>query len=173
MRVVIWGAPCSGKTSYVKRHAKPGDLVFDYDALYQAISFLPSKIRSPGLKSVMFELSDAVHEIIEKHPELDAWIITATKDKARAESLVKRFNATLVYLEINREEAHERCDKDNRPEIWRSYIDEWFDSQTGETVNITKAKELIESGDLVSKIWKAANSEIFRKKAGEHGEEII
>ena len=166
MRTVIWGSPCSGKTTYVKDNAKPGDLVFDYDALYEAISFLPSKTRSPGLKSVMFELSDAVYEVIEKHPELDAWIITATKDKARVESLVKRFDATLVYLEIDREEAHERCDKDSRPETWHSFIDEWFDAQTGEKVSIAKAQELAESGDLISKVWKAANSEIFKKKAG-------
>lgn len=164
MRVIIWGAPCSGKTTYVKEHAKPGDLVFDYDALYEAISFLPSKTRSPGLRSVMFELSDAVYGIIEKHPELDAWIITATKDKAKIESFVTKLGATVVYLETTREEAHERCNTDGRPEIWHSYIDQWFDNKTGEMVNITKAQELIESGDLISKMWKAANSEIFERR---------
>lgn len=30
-RIVIWGPPDSGKTTYAQQHAQPGDLVWDFD----------------------------------------------------------------------------------------------------------------------------------------------
>lgn len=35
---VITGAPASGKSTYVREHAKPGAIVIDYDALAQALT---------------------------------------------------------------------------------------------------------------------------------------
>ena len=37
MRTVVWGPPCSGKTTYVKAHFKAGDVICDFDPLYQAL----------------------------------------------------------------------------------------------------------------------------------------
>lgn len=37
--VVVYGQARSGKTTYVKNHIKDNDIVYDYDALFSAISF--------------------------------------------------------------------------------------------------------------------------------------
>lgn len=186
MRSIIWGSPCSGKTTYVNKHVKPGDLVCDYDALYQAISFLPLKERKACLKSVMFELLDSVHGIIEKHPELDAWIITTTRDKAKVDTLVKRFKAELVFLDIDREEAHRRCVEDNRPKVWHEYIDKWFDAYLGKSVYTSKKLSEFAQGGLISRMMSEASKELFgigrriemsremdRSKSGIYGKENI
>ena len=34
---VVLGAPCSGKTTYVAEHARPGDVVIDFDAIAVAV----------------------------------------------------------------------------------------------------------------------------------------
>lgn len=37
--ICVYGQARSGKTTYVKNHIKDNDIVFDYDALFSAISF--------------------------------------------------------------------------------------------------------------------------------------
>ena len=39
MVYLIYGSPCSGKTTYVKEHFKTGDIVCDVDKLYSALCF--------------------------------------------------------------------------------------------------------------------------------------
>lgn len=35
---VIYGCPCSGKSTYVSEHAEQNDIIFDYDAILCAIT---------------------------------------------------------------------------------------------------------------------------------------
>lgn len=130
MRTVVWGAPCSGKTTYVREHVKAGDVICDYDAIYQALSGLPNQQRVETLDGFVVEAVENVHNLIFAHTELDAWIITASREKAKAEELAKRFDAELVALEVSREEAHKRCDADGRPACWHEFIDRWFETTT-------------------------------------------
>lgn len=140
MRFVIWGAPCSGKTTYVREHAVAGDVICDYDALYQAISGLKSKERIDGwIKNFMDGLINKFYDLVDFYPQLDAWIITASRDRKKVESLVNRFEAELVELEVSREEAHKRCDEDQRPAEWHEFIDRWFDA-TGKGYDVMETK---------------------------------
>ena len=132
MRTIVWGPPCSGKSTYVQKNAKEGDLICDYDAIYQAISGMPSKVRVKKLTRAMLDLVEKVYQTIELHPELDAWIITGARSNEKVQDLVKRFEAELVEIEISREEAHIRCDQDGRPAEWHEYIDRWFDANKKE-----------------------------------------
>lgn len=127
MRTIVWGAPCSGKTTYVKEHAESGDAICDYDDIYQALSGLELKKRVKGLNGFVMDVVDRVHDEIEHHEEINAWIISATKDIDKLDLLMDRFSAELIVLQVSREEAHRRCDEDGRPEEWHDYIDNWFD----------------------------------------------
>lgn len=132
MRTIVWGAPCSGKTSYVRANAKRGDVICDFDAIYQAVSGLGSYERLPELKGFVIEVVVGVYDAIERHDELDAWIISATRNKEILNALVEQFDAELVTLEVSRKEAHRRCDEDDRPEEWHDFIDAWFDAMESE-----------------------------------------
>lgn len=37
--ILVCGPPASGKTTFVRNHMVPGDIVVDLDAIMQAISF--------------------------------------------------------------------------------------------------------------------------------------
>ena len=57
---LVYGAPLSGKTSYVKAHKKRSDLVLDMDELYQAITLLPAYDKPLELSTNVFLLRDAL-----------------------------------------------------------------------------------------------------------------
>jgi hypothetical protein len=124
----------------VREHAKAGDVICDYDAIYVALSGLPNKVRAQPLDGFVLEAVEKVHDLIASHNELNSWIITATRDRTKVDVLVKRFDAELVALEVSREEAHKRCDADSRPSVWHEFIDKWFEVATTSFVGTGSTK---------------------------------
>ncbi len=128
---IVYGAPGSGKSTYVKEHMKDGDLVVDLDLLKQAIS-LKSKSEVPdNLLDTAIELRDKLYELIEDKT-VDAeniWVIASLPRREQRLELVKRFNANLIYCEATVHECIdrvlldiERTDKQKQIDI----IDSWF-----------------------------------------------
>ncbi|MBP7212743.1 MAG: ATP-dependent Clp protease proteolytic subunit [Anaerolineaceae bacterium] len=169
MRTVVWGAPCSGKSSYVSENAKSGDVVHDFDRLYSAVSGLPLYERNEALSPYVWDLTDEVYQGIEDHSELDAWIINSSVDKSKAEDLAKRFDAELVVLEVSREETHKRCNEDGRPEEWHDVIDEWFDAQT----EALKSENRMENRLMPGKSKKGKELKVLNAAQSESGQNEI
>jgi hypothetical protein len=123
---VIIGPPCSGKSTYVREHARPGDVVIDFDIIAQAFG-------SPDGHghARMFELvtvaawSAAVTAAISCHRRgARVWIVDTDPHKARRQ----RYHiagARFVRLAAPRAELHRRADAE-RPELWHRRIDEWL-----------------------------------------------
>lgn len=126
-RYVVAGAPCSGKSTFVRAHAQPGDLIYDYDAVHMALSGRASHDHDPGIRPFVLAARDGVYGELEQRSEQAAWIITSTRRTSDLMALKERFGAEVVLLAVEREEAHRRCDADRRPEAWHGYIDRWFD----------------------------------------------
>jgi len=127
-RIIIAGAPCAGKSTYAQEHAEAGALVYDYDTLHQALSGLENHQHLNELRPYVIAARDAVFAQLEAHASQAAYIITSAPDQSTIDALVERFDAELVFLDITPAEAHRRADIDERPEIWHTYIDNWFAS---------------------------------------------
>lgn len=59
---LIYGAPLSGKTSYVRESMNSGDLIIDMDNIWQCISGCDRYVKPNNLKSVAFKIRN---ELIE------------------------------------------------------------------------------------------------------------
>lgn len=125
-RYVIAGAPCSGKSSYVRENAKAGDLIYDYDALHQALSGQDAHRHLTEIRPYVLTARDAIYEDLEAHGEQAAWLISSSRKTEELEALGERFGAEIVLMEVDAEEAHRRATADGRPEEWHGYIDAWF-----------------------------------------------
>jgi len=124
---LVYGPPCSGKTTYVEKHAKPGDLVIDTDRLHAAISTLGSHDRDDDLKQVVFELRDTItsHIARGKWKGGDVWVVTCAAKRIQRQRWRRELGAEPVLIKCEYSTCIARA-KRERPPIWTKYIDRWF-----------------------------------------------
>lgn len=127
-RTIVAGAPCSGKSTYVREHLQVGDVVYDYDTVHQALSGQASHQHDTRIRPYVLKTRDGVLELLSQSPDQDAWVITSSPNAAELRRLQELIDGEMVLLEVSAEDAHSRCDADQRPEAWHEYIDNWFGS---------------------------------------------
>lgn len=129
---LVWGAPLSGKTTFVKDNMQYGDLVLDQDNLYQAISGQPRYIRPQELTTIVFNMRRAIEEAITMRAGQwqSAYIIGSYASSLERKRVVDRFGAEEIFINTSKEECLKRLEADStRDEVrdeWRGYIEQWF-----------------------------------------------
>ena len=126
---VICGPPCSGKSTYVREHAKDGDLLVDYDVIAQAFGCSePHQARractNPNLAA--FVARRAVIEWALDHAEeVEGWIIH-TNPLQEDMDAYEQAGAEIVTLDTDIDTCLARCESDSRPPGTEDAIREWF-----------------------------------------------
>lgn len=161
-RVIVAGAPCAGKSTYVWEKTEPGDLVYDFDTLHQSLSGLNSHAHSEAIRPYVLAARDAVFAQLETHLQQPFLAITSSPKKTAVEALAARLSAEIVFLDVSLDEAHRRADIDSRPEVWHAYIDNWFSNS-----DFIPQEKGAEMEKIIKKTYKAA---MEFKADGEPGE---
>lgn len=129
---IVYGAPLSGKTTWVKDNMSEGDLVIDVDSIWQCISGQDRYIKPNRLKSVVFKVRDSLIDCVKYRLGKwnNAYIIGGYPLQSERERLIKELAAREVFIDASKDECIERLEavQDGRDkEEWRKYIDEWFE----------------------------------------------
>jgi hypothetical protein len=132
---IVYGAPCSGKTTYVLDNKNNDDLVIDMDSLYEAITLLPRYNKPDKLKYNIFAMRNLLIDNVKtRYGNFNsAWIIGGYPKKYDREKLARDLGAELIYIKADKAECLERlknCNdyrQINRAE-WEKYINEWFNT---------------------------------------------
>jgi hypothetical protein len=131
---LVYGAPLSGKTSYVRESMSEGDLIIDVDNIWQCVTGCDRYVKPNRLKSVVFKIRDCLIESVKYRfgKWNNAYLIGGYPLQSERERLIKELGAREIYIEASREECMERLKKseDARGDDWEKYIDEWFDKYT-------------------------------------------
>ena len=92
---LITGAPCSGKTSFVRERIAARDIVLDIDDLWQTISGLPRYAKPNALKPIVFAVRDEIKGLIARGAGTwrNAYIIEALPSKMDREREADRYRA--------------------------------------------------------------------------------
>lgn len=129
---IVYGAPLSGKTSYVKSIARPTDLIVDVDSIWQMITCNERYIKPPRLTSNVFAIRDHLYQQVEDRlgKWTTAYIIAGLPNARDREELSTRFAAELIYVDTPEEVCLERlrlCEDARDKAAWAGYIRDWFE----------------------------------------------
>jgi predicted kinase len=100
---IVWGAPGSGKTTYVMEHKGKYDIVVDLDYIMSALSLSNTRTRSPDTLPFALDIVARLHKQIAERLYFfeHAWVIVTMPIKADREQLAKELNANLIYMDID------------------------------------------------------------------------
>lgn len=125
MRVIlVTGLPCSGKTTHVSQHKRPGDLVVDYDAIAVALGSPDAHDHPPSMRPFIGSARSAVLRHLDPRSRTrhalsgTAWVISCIEEPdlvAIADQVVR--------LDVDGDECKRRAVDAGRPASWLDLID--------------------------------------------------
>lgn len=130
MVYLIYGSPCSGKSTYIKEHMQDGDLVCDVDLIYQAISNRDSHDADLYVHEVALQLKDNLLDIIRDRQGgwKNAYVVSIANTKEKVEQARERVKADeCIYIDTPFETCMERAKE--RPFYFQLLIQEWFETR--------------------------------------------
>ena len=126
---IIFGAPFSGKSSYVASVINPGDLIVDIDNIWECVSGLPRYEKPKRLNGVVFGMRNALYDMVKyrRGNWNCAYIIGGFPMENERVRLAGDLNAEIVFIDTSMQECLNRWEHQNeRGPEWKEYITEWF-----------------------------------------------
>lgn len=130
---LVYGAPLSGKTTYVHENMSEGDLIVDIDNIWQCVSGCERYIKPRRLNAVVFKIRDTMLDAVRYRlgKWQNAYIVGGYPLISERERLCKEVGAREVFMDVSKDECMERLRNDpniadDLQEVWKGYIDEWF-----------------------------------------------
>lgn len=123
MITVVTGPPCSGKSTYVRTHARPGDVIIDFDTMAQAFGSPTPHDHSQATRHVTIMARRAAIAAAVTVTAVDVWIVDCNISRERL-TAYQRVGARIVGLDVDKAELHRRAGAE-RPSLWHRLIDEW------------------------------------------------
>lgn len=133
---VIIGPPCAGKSTYVREHAKPGDVIIDFDAIATALGAEKHDARDAVKEAAFKARSAVIAYCVENAEKVDAWIIH-TKPTEKQIADYEDAGADFTVIDEPLEVCLERAEADGRPQRSIDAIHEYFEK--GDLMKHTKA----------------------------------
>lgn len=138
--IIVQGAPCSGKTTYCKENMTEKDVVYDADALSNALRYGTEHDRQEYLYPLVAHLRYQYVYFIEHEmqaPEIETfYFITTTLESKDAARLIA-YGAEIIQIQATKEECLSNLQKDDSrkdKEYWTQVINDWFDAQENQSV---------------------------------------
>lgn len=128
----VWGAPCSGKNTFVRENKGNSDLIVDIDLLWQAATGGALYDKPDALKTPVFMLRDSLLDIVKTRAGKwqRAFIIEGGARKGDRERRIAMLGAEDIFINTDKETCLRRLASDekrvNVQDQWRGYIEDWF-----------------------------------------------
>lgn len=135
----VYGAPCSGKSTFVRENMQSGDLVLDIDLLWQAMSGQPEYIKPNAIKANVFIARNAIIDSIKTRAGSwgTAWVIEGGALLGDRMRRIETLGAEAIHIDTPLDECLQRlASDDSRRAVqgqWIDYIKQWFDSYQPDT----------------------------------------
>ncbi len=126
----VYGAPCSGKNTFVNNIKGNSDLVVDLDLIWQCITGGEEYKKPDALKLNAFMLRDCLLDMVKKRAGKweRAFVISGGARKGERERQIQALGAEPIFISETKETCLERLANDRKRDIkeWSKYIESWF-----------------------------------------------
>lgn len=133
----VYGAPCSGKTTFVNNIKGNSDLIIDIDNVWQAITGGARFEKPNALKQVAFAVRDTLLDCVKRRTGNweRAYIIEGNASQARRRDVVAFYGAELIHIDTDKQTCLKRLANDQnrtaeQKKKWAEYITRYFDDYT-------------------------------------------
>lgn len=136
MIYIVYGAPCSGKTTYVQQHIKDNDIVWGWDAVEFSFNGLSYQEKNQNINRFMKRVRRLfIDECIINTSVSDKWIILTNLNQKLIDELDAVDEIKIYQMQTSKEEcvsrlsATARKDKDELLQViedWFNKYDEWW-----------------------------------------------
>lgn len=136
MIYIVYGAPCSGKTTYVQQNIKDNDIVWDWDAVEFSFNGLSYQEKNQNINRFMKRVRRLfIDECIINTSVSDKWIILTNLNQKLIDELDAVDEIKIYQMQTSKEEcvsrlsATARKDKDELLQViedWFKKYDEWW-----------------------------------------------
>lgn len=125
---IVYGPPCSGKSSYVNEIATKDDLILDIDKIWECISSSDKYHKSNRIKVNVFGVRDTLLDQIKCRVGMwkTAYVIGGYPLASDRERLSKLLGAELIFIDEDKDTCLSRC----KNEEWKEFVNDWFDLYT-------------------------------------------
>ena len=127
---LVYGAPLSGKATWVRDAMNEGDLVIDIDSIWQCVSGCDRYVKPNRLRSIVFRVRDSLLDAVRYRAGKwnNCYIIGGYPLSSERERLCKELGAREVFIEASKEDCIARLDSREGVDKseWMKYIEDWF-----------------------------------------------
>ena len=128
MVFLIYGPPGAGKTTYAKKYMSPGDVLVDFDLIYQALTAAPVHERTNILFDRVEDCRKYLINTIDRYPEVrNTWVVMCAPKREDREPF-RKTGATLKLIKESAPVCIGRCrERGENWERWEKAIKKWFE----------------------------------------------
>lgn len=128
---LVYGPPLAGKSTWVKDNMQRGDLVIDFDSIWQAVSGLERYEKPDSLKNVVFKMHGELCDLARTRAGRwrTAFVLTGSPRIAERQRLMQKVGADdCILIDATYEQCMQRLADSDRPkDSWAAYIADWFE----------------------------------------------
>lgn len=159
--IIVYGPPASGKTTYVKEHMTNDDMVYDYDAVMQSITFSEYQQHVPNAHDTCLLIRNTMIDYAQHIDEGRLYIITTYLSTKITDRLS---NYHTVRMSTDIDTCIERVNNSNRTnkEELKKVIREWFNDGKSKPASDRKVdKETMRF--YKSKKWRETREKVLKR----------
>lgn len=127
---LVYGAPCSGKNTFVNSIKGNSDIVVDMDLIWHCITGGEEYTKPAALKTNAFMIRDALLDMIKTRAGKweRAFVITGGARKGERTRQIEALGAEGIFIAESKETCLQRLATDGKRDLkeWSKYIDDWF-----------------------------------------------
>ena len=126
----VYGAPCSGKTTFVNNIKGNSDIIVDIDNIWQCITGGERYHKPDALKTNVFILRDCLLDMIKTRAGKwqRAFVIEGGARVGERQRKINALGAEPIFIDTDKNTCLMRAASDTaRAGYWTAYIEKWFD----------------------------------------------